>query len=72
MVEPLNLVRSRRYEGLIFMGPARSGKTIALGDGVIAYSIVDDPADCMVVEKSKGRRRGLQQDQTAPCDSRIA
>ena len=53
MVEPLNLVRSRRYEGLIFMGPARSGKTIALGDGVIAYSIVDDPADCMVVEKSK-------------------
>lgn len=53
MVEPVNLVRSRRYEGLIFMGPARSGKTIALGDGVMAYSIVDDPADCMVFEKSK-------------------
>lgn len=53
MVEPVNLVRSRRYEGLIFMGPARSGKTIALGDGVLAYSIVDDPADCMVFEKSK-------------------
>lgn len=53
MVEPLNLVRSRRYEGLIFVGPARSGKTIALGDGVMAYSIVDDPADCMVLEKSK-------------------
>lgn len=53
MVEPMNLVRSRRYEGLVFVGPARSGKTIALGDGVLAYSIVDDPADCMVIEKSK-------------------
>ena len=53
MVEPMNMVRSRIYEGLAFVGPARSGKTIALSDCVLAYTIADDPADCMVVEKSQ-------------------
>jgi phage terminase large subunit GpA-like protein len=54
MVEPMNLARSRLYEAIVFVGPARSGKTIALVDGVIAYSIVDDPADCLVVQTSQG------------------
>jgi phage terminase large subunit GpA-like protein len=53
MVEPMNLARSRLYEAVVFMGPARSGKTVALVDGVLAYSIVDDPADCMVVQTSQ-------------------
>lgn len=54
MIEPMNLSRSRLFEAVVFMGPARSGKTVALVDGVIAYSIVDDPADCMVVHTSQG------------------
>lgn len=53
MVEPMNLARSRLFESVVFMGPARSGKTVALVDGVLAYSIVDDHADCMVVQTSK-------------------
>lgn len=53
MVEPMNLARSRLFEAVVFMGPARSGKTVALVDGVLAYSIVDDPADCMVVQTSQ-------------------
>ena len=53
MVEPMNMARSRLFEAVVFMGPARSGKTIALVDGVLAYSIVDDPADCMVIQTSQ-------------------
>ena len=53
MVEPMNLARSRLFESVVFMGPARSGKTVALVDGVLAYSIVDDPADCMVIQTSQ-------------------
>jgi phage terminase large subunit GpA-like protein len=53
MIEPMNLARSRLYDGVVFMGPARSGKTVALVDAVLAYSIVDDPADCMVVQTSQ-------------------
>lgn len=55
MVEPMNLARSRLFESVVFMGPARSGKTVALVDGVLAYSIVDDPADCMVIQTSQGQ-----------------
>ncbi len=53
MVEPMNLARSRLFEGVVFMGPARSGKTVALVDAVLAYTIVDDPADCMVVQTNQ-------------------
>jgi phage terminase large subunit GpA-like protein len=53
MIEPMNMARSRLFEAVVFMGPARSGKTIALVDGVLAYSIVDDPADCMVIQTSQ-------------------
>lgn len=53
MVEPMNLARSRLFESITFMGPARSGKTVALVDGVLAYSIADDPADCMVIQTSQ-------------------
>ena len=53
MVEPMNLARSRLFESVVFMGPARSGKTVALVDGVLAYSVADDPADCMVIQTSQ-------------------
>jgi phage terminase large subunit GpA-like protein len=53
MVEPMNLARSRLFEAIVFVGPARSGKTIALVDGVLTYSVCDDPADCMIVQTSQ-------------------
>lgn len=55
MCEPMNLARSRLYEAIIVAGPARSGKTISLIEGVIAYSIVDDPADVMVIQTNESQ-----------------
>lgn len=53
MVEPLNMTGSRQYEAVVFVGPARSGKTISLIDARLAYLITCNPADTMVVQMSK-------------------
>jgi phage terminase large subunit GpA-like protein len=49
MVEPMDEFAARRYRGLIFVGPAQSGKTDALVINTVAYSIKVDPMDTMVV-----------------------
>ena len=33
VVEPMNCLASREYDAVIFVGPARTGKTIGLIDG---------------------------------------
>lgn len=53
MVEPLDLTASRRYEAVVFVGPARSGKTVALVDGRLAYTVTCDPADTLIVQTSR-------------------
>lgn len=55
MCEPMDLVRSRLYESIVFAGPARSGKTIALVDGVVAYTVVDDPADTLIIQTNQSQ-----------------
>lgn len=49
MVEPMNTFTSRTYSGLIFVGPAQSGKTDALVLNTLAYTIKVDPMDMMLV-----------------------
>lgn len=53
MVEPLDTTGSRHFESVVFVGPARSGKTISLIDARLAYLITCNPADAMVVQMSK-------------------
>ncbi len=53
MVQPLDMTGSRHYEAVVFVGPARSGKTISLIDARLAYLITCNPADTMVVQMSK-------------------
>lgn len=53
MVKPLDLTASRRYEAVVFVGPARSGKTVALVDGRLAYTVTCDPADTLIVQTNK-------------------
>jgi phage terminase large subunit GpA-like protein len=48
MVEPMNTFTSRTYTGMIFVGPAQSGKTDALVLNTLAYSIKVDPMDMIV------------------------
>lgn len=49
MVEPMDTFASRRYTGMVFVGPAQSGKTDALVINTVAYSVKVDPMDMMVV-----------------------
>ena len=50
MVEPMDLLASRVHESVIFVGPARSGKTMGLLDAWITYAVACDPGDMLVVQ----------------------
>ena len=39
MVEPANLLKSRRFDAVVFVGPARSGKTLITVDGWLVHSV---------------------------------
>lgn len=54
MVEPMDRLIDRRYEAVIFIGPARTGKTGALL-GFLAYIITCDPSDAMVLHMSQDK-----------------
>ncbi|MDT8895470.1 terminase gpA endonuclease subunit [Halomonas sp. I1] len=57
MVEPLDCMGSRRYDAVIFVGPARTGKTNALVDGYVAYKIDCDPGDGLIIQISEDKAR---------------
>lgn len=44
IIEPMNCLASREYDAVIFVGPARTGKTIGLIDGWIVYMRGSAPA----------------------------
>lgn len=48
MVEPMDTFTSRNYSGMIFVGPAQSGKTDGLVLNTLAYSIKVDPMDMIL------------------------
>lgn len=45
MIEPMDRLKSRRHEAVIFVSPARTGKTQALIDGWLAHAVIADPGD---------------------------
>lgn len=53
MIEPMNTLNDRAFEAVIFVGPARTGKTEALIDGWSCANIIDDPGDMMIVQTTK-------------------
>lgn len=53
IVEPMNCLAKREFDAVVFVGPARTGKTLGLIDGWIIYSIVCDPADLLVVQMTQ-------------------
>lgn len=57
MVEPMDMLASRRHEAVCFVGPARSGKTLGLLDGWLAHVIVNDPGDTLFVTMSQDKAR---------------
>lgn len=57
MREPADALSSRRYRKVVFIGPARTGKTVTLIDGWIARNVVYDPGDMLVVQASQDLAR---------------
>lgn len=57
MREPADMLASRRYKTVCFLGPARTGKTATLIDGWIARTVVHDPGDMLVVQASQDLAR---------------
>lgn len=55
IVEPMNCLTSRQYDAVVFVGPARTGKTIGLIDGWVVYNIVCDPSDIMIVQMTQDK-----------------
>lgn len=57
MIEPMNCPASREYDAVVFVGPARTGKTIGLIDGWIVYNVVCDPADMLLIQMTEEKAR---------------
>ncbi|HAM0088613.1 TPA: hypothetical protein JLO79_000644 [Escherichia coli] len=55
IIEPMNCLASREYDAVIFVGPARTGKTIGLIDGWIVYTGV---GSCRTLQMKAHYRNG--------------
>lgn len=75
IIEPMDCLNSREYDAVVFVGPARTGKTVGLIDGWITYAIICDPSDFLLVQltqekASEHSRKRL--DRTFRCSPEIA
>ncbi|NIH11200.1 MAG: phage terminase large subunit family protein [Serratia symbiotica] len=56
IIEPMNCLASREFDAVVFVGPARTGKTVGLIDGWIV-TIVCDPADFLLIQMTEEKAR---------------
>ncbi|EPF6870947.1 phage terminase large subunit family protein [Salmonella enterica subsp. enterica serovar Rissen] len=57
VIEPMNCLASREYDAVIFVCPARTGKTIGLIDGWVIYNVICDPADMLIIQMTEEKAR---------------
>lgn len=57
MVEPMNMLASRKHEAVVFAGPARTGKTLGMLLGWMAHNVVNDPGDMLFVQMTQDKAR---------------
>jgi phage terminase large subunit GpA-like protein len=57
MVEPMDELASRSKEAVVFVGPARTGKTLGLLDGWMARNVTCDPGDMLIVQMTQDKAR---------------
>lgn len=75
IVEAMNCLSSRNYDAVVFVGPARTGKTIGLIDGWIVYTVVCDPADFLLIQMTEEKAREHSKkrlDRTFRCSPEVA
>jgi phage terminase large subunit GpA-like protein len=56
LVEPMNILTSWRFTGMVFAGPAQCGKTDMFPNW-LGYSAICDPADMMLIQTSQTTAR---------------
>jgi phage terminase large subunit GpA-like protein len=66
MVEPMNLLTSRRFTAAVFVGPARSAKTDSLILNSIVHGAVCNPRHMLVVHISKDAARDFSLEKVGP------
>jgi phage terminase large subunit GpA-like protein len=57
MIEPMDLLGSRDYQGIVLVASARSTKSFSLVLGGITYVVTSAPGDALVVQMSKDAAR---------------
>lgn len=57
MIEPMDMLASRRHEAVVFVGPARTGKTAGLLLGWMAHNVINDPGDMLFVQMTQDKAR---------------
>ena len=57
VIEPMPCLASRAYDAVIFVRPARTGKTIGLIDGWVIYNVICDPADMLIIQMTEEKAR---------------
>lgn len=57
LVEPLDRFADRAYQGIVFVGPARTGKTFGLAIAAIDYAVEIAPADILAIYMSQDTAR---------------
>lgn len=57
MRRPVNLVNSRRYQGIVFVGPAQCLKTFSLVESLICYNVKHIHADMLVINTTETVQR---------------
>lgn len=57
MVEPMNMLTSRKHDSVVFAGPARTGKTAGLLLAWLAHNVINDPGDMLFIQMTKDKAR---------------
>lgn len=53
--EPMDCLKSRRYDSVIYAGPARTGKTVGMVDGWVMDIIARNQADTLLVQMTQDK-----------------
>ena len=62
MVAPMNRLTDRSVEAVVFVGPARTGKTAALVLGWLTYMVMCDPGDAAIIHMTADTARDFSRD----------
>lgn len=57
MVKPMDTLASRVHSAVCFVGPAQTGKTVALVDAWMAHAVVHDPGDMAIFQMTQDKAR---------------